>query len=108
MYASNVISGLREIAHHSCVLSEAILSKCIFSSFWQGDSHANISIQRFQFMLVRLPRDVMNYISHAHYRGGIDFNTDNTKLHVFTRDGLMMREGPYTASNRDELGCTSP
>ena len=24
------------------------------------------------------------------------------------RDGLMMREWPYTASNRDELGCTSP
>ena len=24
------------------------------------------------------------------------------------RDGLMMREWPYTASNRDVLGCTSP
>ena len=24
------------------------------------------------------------------------------------RDGLMMREWPYTASNRDELGCTPP
>ena len=23
-------------------------------------------------------------------------------------DGLMMREWPYTSSNRDELGCTSP
>ena len=23
-------------------------------------------------------------------------------------DGLMMREWPYTSSNRDELGCSSP
>ena len=27
---------------------------------------------------------------------------------LIPRYGLMMREWPYTASNRDELGCTSP
>ena len=93
MYASNVISGLREIAHHSCVLSEAILSKCIFSNFLQGDSDTNIFIKRFQFMLVRLPRDVMNHILHTHYRDGIDSNTDNTKLpyrDVFPDTSIVM------------------
>ena len=60
-----------------------------------------------------------------HWQGSIDFNTVNTirptgmYFLIIPRDGLMMREWPYTASNRDELytytaerrdvlGCTSP
>ena len=44
----------------------------------------------------------------------IDFNTVNANCPrrmyflIHPRDGLMMREWPYTASSRDALGCTIP